>query len=115
MYGNLRRGSKKSPLITRRWTYFDVLTAMHRREIHKLTLKLSQSPAGSPRYLSYYNRARGQFERKLPEALRLKYKSMAKQWGKIKLPRKVQRQYVHGNDSSRLELTWGQYSNELPS
>jgi hypothetical protein len=78
---------------------------MNRRKIHKLTLKLSQSPAGSPRYLSNYSRARHQFERKLSEDLRRKYKAMAKEWRKNKLPRKIQRRYVHRRDSSRLELT----------
>jgi hypothetical protein len=78
---------------------------MNRRKINKLALKLLQSPAGSPRYLSNYGRARRQFEQKLPEDVRRKYKAMAKEWGKNKLPRKIQLRYVHGNDSSRLELT----------
>jgi hypothetical protein len=101
MYGKLRR-NKKTVFDTPRWTYFDVLTTMNRRKLHKLTLKLSQSPAGSARYLGCYGRARRQFERNLSEDLRQKYKAMAKEWGKKKLPRKIQQRYVHGNDSSRL-------------
>ena len=78
---------------------------MNRRKINKLARKLSQSLAGSPRYLSNYGRARRQIEQKLPEDVRRKYRAMAKDWGKNKLPQKMQQRYVHCNDSSRLELT----------
>jgi hypothetical protein len=102
MYGKVRRPSKKSAFQTPRWSYLDVVTTMNRRKINKLALKLSQSRAGSPRYLSNYGRARAKVERQLTETQRRKYKAMAKEWGKHRLPRKAQQQYVHGNDSSRL-------------
>jgi len=90
----------------RKFTYFDVVSAMRRKEIHRQTLKLSQSPSGSKSYLRCYSRARCQVEQKLSESKRQKYRAMAKAWSEKKLPPKVQRRYVHGNNSRVLELTY---------
>jgi hypothetical protein len=103
LYGKLKRGSKKSAFETRKWSYRDVLTAMHRKQIHKLATKLSQNTPGSPNYLGSYNKARNQVEKKLTENQRRKYKLMAKEWSEKKLPPRMQQRYVHGDDSSRLE------------
>jgi hypothetical protein len=104
MYGKVRRRSKKSAFDIQTWTYFDVLTVMRRKEIHKLAVKLSKHPAGSPRYLSSYKLARTKVEKKLTDDQRRKYKAMAKEWSERKLPRKVQHRYVRGNYSRMLQL-----------
>jgi hypothetical protein len=69
---------------------------MHRSEIHKLTLKLSQNAPGSPQYLRHYNRARSQIERSLTDNQRQKYKAMAEEWSETELPPNMQQRYVHG-------------------
>ena len=78
---------------------------MHRKQIHKLVLKLSQSTSGLPAYLKAYKRALGKVELKLSQSQKKKYMVMAKEWLEKPLPLKLQQWYVHGNHSSRLELT----------
>lgn len=75
---------------------------MHRKEIHKLAIKLAKNTPGSPHYLANYKRARNQVGEKLTEDERQKYKAMAKKWTESKLPPRVQQRYAHGSDSSRL-------------
>jgi hypothetical protein len=96
LYGKGKRGSKKAAFEQRKWSYFDVLTVMHRPEIHKLTLKLSQNAPGSSQYLRHYNRARSQIERSLTDNQRQKYKAMAEEWSEAELPPNMQQRYVHG-------------------
>ena len=79
------------------------MTAHHRKKIHKLAKKLSKSTAGSPEYLRQYHKARREVEKKLTDDQRRRYKTMAKEWSEKKLPQNMQRRYVHGNDSSRLD------------
>jgi hypothetical protein len=104
MYGQVKRGSKKSAFETRKWTYLDVFSAMHRTQIHMLAVRLSPTAPGSAGYLRSYNTARRQVERKLTDNQRQMYKAMAKEWLEKKLPPRMQQRYAHGNDSSRLEL-----------
>jgi len=78
---------------------------MHHKQIHKLALKLLQSVSGSPAYLKAYKRALGKVELKLSQSQKKKYMAMAKEWLEKPLPPKLQQWYVHGNHSSRLELT----------
>lgn len=75
---------------------------MHRKKIHKLAVKLSQTAPGTPGYLRSYNTARSQVEKKLTDNQRQTYKAMAKDWSEKKLPPRMQQRYVHGNDSGRL-------------
>ncbi len=89
----------------RKWTYLDVVIAMHRKVISQLAVKISQHKPGSPQYLSAYRRACGKVERKLSERQRRMYRVMAKEWTEKKLPLMMQQRYVHCNHSSRLELT----------
>jgi hypothetical protein len=106
MYGKVKKGWKKSMFETRKWSYYHVLTAMHRVKINKLAMKLSQNSPGSPIYLRYYTKARAEVEKNLTENQRQKYKAMAKTWSENKLPPEIQRRCVHCNDSSRLELAY---------
>lgn len=78
---------------------------MERQKINKLAVKLSKDAPGSPEYLRCYNAARKKVEEKLTDEQRQNYRAMAKQWSEKKLPPMMQRRYVHGSDSSRLELT----------
>ena len=100
----MKRGSQKSVFETRKWTYFDVVTAMNRKEISKLAINLSQSKPGSPMYLQAYKKARNQVEGKLTDNQRQRYKAMAKEWSEKKLPARMQQRYVHGNDFIKLQL-----------
>jgi hypothetical protein len=88
---------------TRKWSYYDVVTAYHRKKIHKLVKKLSKSTAGSPEYLGQYHKAHNEVEKNLTDDQCQEYKVMAKEWLEKKLPQWMQQQYIHGNDSSRLE------------
>ena len=81
------------------------MTAMHRGQIAKLAAKISNDPPGSPGYLSAYSRARCKVGQGLKDNQRQKYKAMAKEWSEKRLPKEMQQRYVHGNDSSGLELT----------
>ena len=101
MYGKIKRGSKRSAFETRKWSYHEVVTAMHRKKIHKLATKLSRNTPGSLDYLKHYNKARKQIERKLSDDKRREYKAMAKEWSEKKLPPKMQRRYVHCNGFSQ--------------
>ena len=78
------------------------MTAMNRKEISKLAIKLSQSKPGSPAYLQAYKKARNQVECKLTDNQRQRYKAMAKEWSEKKLPPRMQQRYVHGYDSIKL-------------
>ena len=77
---------------------------MNRKKIHAMAAKISQERPGTPHYLSGYSRARKIIERKFTEEEHRKYKAMAKEWSEKKLPPRMQQQYVHGNDSSKLGL-----------
>jgi hypothetical protein len=57
MYGKIKWGSKKSVFETRKWTYREVLIAMHCDEIGKLAAELSQSAPGLSDYLASYHTA----------------------------------------------------------
>jgi hypothetical protein len=78
---------------------------MHRKKINKLAAKISKNVPGSSDYLSSYNKARSQVEKKLTDDQRQKYKAMAKEWSEKKLPPRAQQRYVYSNDFNRLELT----------
>jgi len=86
----------------RKWSYFDVVTTMHCKQINKLAVKLSQSVPRSSGFLSAYKRACSKFEWKLPESQRQKYQVMAKEWSEKELPLRMQQRYKHGSDSSGL-------------
>ena len=90
----------------KKWSYFDVLTAMHREQINKLAAKLSNSKPGSPAFLSAYKRARSKVEKTLPESLLQRYHVMAKEWSEKPLPPMMQQQYVYETDSSGWELIY---------
>ena len=80
------------------------MTAMNRKEISKLSVKLSQSKPGSSAYLQAYKKARSRVEQKLTDNQRQRYKAMAKEWSEKKLPPRMQQRYVHGNDFIKLQL-----------
>jgi len=90
----------------RRWSYLDVVTAMHHEQIAKLAAKLSNSAPRSPAFLSAYKTARSKVSKTLPESLRHKYHVMAKEWSEKALPPRMQQRYAHETDSSGLELTY---------
>jgi hypothetical protein len=71
---------------TQKWTYHNVLTTMHRASIHKLALKLSQNR--TDHYLSHYNGACRQVEKKLTDSQCQRYKVMAKEWSEKNCPQK---------------------------
>jgi len=79
----------------RKWTYLDIMIAMHRKVISQLAVKISQHKPGLPQYLSAYRRACGKVERKLSERQRQMYRVMAKEWTEKKLPPMMQQRYVH--------------------
>ena len=79
---------------------------MHRVKLHKMAVKLSHNTSNPPHYLSRYNRARSKAVRKMTDNQRQTYEAMAKEWTENKLPPEVQQRYAHGNDSSRLGLTY---------
>jgi hypothetical protein len=84
---NVRELSAYSPAFeTQKWTYHDVLTTMHRASIHKLALKLSQNR--TDHYLSHYNGACRQVEKKLTDSQCQRYKVMAKEWSEKNCPQK---------------------------
>jgi len=85
-----------------KWSYFDVVTTMHRKQINKLVVKLLQSAPRLSGFLSAYKRACSKFERKLPESQCQKYQVMAKEWSEKELPLRMQQQYKHGSNSSGL-------------
>jgi hypothetical protein len=68
----------------------DVLISMHRKQIHKLAVRLSQNVPGSVEYLSQYHRARVQVEETLTDDQRRTYRAMAKEWSEKKLPPRMQ-------------------------
>jgi hypothetical protein len=105
MYGKLKRGSKKFAFDTKDWTYFDVVTNLHREKIDKLAVKLSGHPPGSGPYLQKYRRAFNEVEGDFSEKERRKYRAMAKEWTERQPPPKIQQRYALCNDSSRLLLT----------
>jgi len=70
----------------RKWSYFDVVTTMHREQINKLAVKLLQSAPGLSGFLSTYKRACSKFEQKLPKSQGQKYQVMAKEWLEKELP-----------------------------
>jgi len=85
--------------------YLNVMSAMHGKKINKQAIKILKKVLGSSDYLSHYQKACGQIEAKLTDNQHQKYKVMAKEWSEKKLPPKMQRWYVGGDDFSRLELT----------
>jgi hypothetical protein len=82
---------------------------MNRPKINALAKEISGDAAGSRLYLENYHRARNQVEQTLSEDDRQIYKAIAKKWTEKKLPKNMQKRYVHGNDSSRLKLTPSSY------
>ena len=88
---------------TRKWSYHEVMIAMHREELHELATELSQTAPGSLDFLKSYHEARKQVEQKLTDAERQEYKAMAKEWSEKRLPPLMQRRYVHCNDFNGLE------------
>jgi len=89
----------------RRWSYLDIVTAMHREQISKLAAKLSNSAPGSSPFLSAYKRARSKVAKNLPKSLCQRYHVMAKEWSEKVLPPRMQQRYAHRTNSSGLELT----------
>ena len=85
-----------------KWSYFDIVTTMHCKQINNLEVKLSQGAPGLSGFLSTYKRACSKFEQKLPESQCQKYQVMAKEWSEKELPPRMQQRYKHGNDSSGL-------------
>ena len=77
---------------------------MQCQKIHKLAVRLSQNVLGLVEYLSQYHKARVQVEAMLTDDQHQTYRAMAKEWSKKKLPLRMQQQYSHVNDSSRLKL-----------
>src|SRR5258707_13728490 len=78
---------------------------MHCQQIHKLALETSQDKPGSPRYISSFSKARCQVEEQLTDLQCQKYKALAKEWSKMKLPQKMQMRYSYSNESSQVEST----------
>jgi len=105
LYSKARQGLKKFVFETRKWIYLDVLIFMQCETIHKLAVRLSKNVPGSVEYLSQYHKAHVQVKAMLTNNQHQKYKAMAKEWSEKKLPPRMQQQYAHGNDSSRLEFT----------
>ena len=69
-----------------------------------MAAKISQEKPEMLHYLSSYSKAYKIIKRKFMEQERQKYKVMAKEWSEKKLPPRMQQQYVHSNDSSKLVL-----------
>ena len=84
----------------KRWSYLDVLTAMHHEQITKLAAKLSNSAPGSAAFLSAYKRACSKVEKMLPKSLLQRYHVMAKEWLEKPLPPRMQQRYAYKTDSS---------------
>lgn len=93
MYGKLKRGSKKFAYDTKYWTYFDIVTNLHREEIDKAAVMLSGHPSGSGPYLQNYRRAFNEVEGEFTESERRKYRVMAKEWTERQPPPKMQQRY----------------------
>jgi len=68
---------------------------MHRGEIHKLVVELSQNEPGSANYLRSYSQAHWQVEEGLTENQHQLYKAMAKDWTNEQLPLREQQRYAH--------------------
>jgi hypothetical protein len=88
---------------TRKWSYHEVMIAMHQEELHELATELSQTAPGLLDFLKSYHEARKQVEQKLTDAERQEYKVMAKEWLEKRLLPLMQWRYVHRNDSNGLE------------
>ena len=89
-----------------RWSYLDIVTAMHCKQISKLAAKLLNSAPGLSPFLSVYKRACSKVAKNLPKSLCQRYHMIAKEWSDKVLPPRIQQQYAHRTDSSRLELTY---------
>ena len=90
---------KKSALkFGRKWTYADVVTDLHREEIHVMALSMSNSKAGSTDYLKSYRKALKIVEESFSEATKLKYRAQAKKWTEDKPPPRQQQKYVHSHN-----------------
>jgi len=83
--------------------------AMNRPKINDLAQEILGDVPGSQRYLSNYHKARLQFEQTLSEDDRKIYNALAKKWMEKKLPKNMQKRYVHGDDSSRLKSTYSSH------
>lgn len=105
MFRKVKRGSKKTAFDIRIWSYRDIVTTMHREQVHKLALKLSGSTSGSPAYLKAYKTALSKVEKKLSQSQKKRYRAMAQEWSEKPLPPTVQQRYVHVDVSSTLALT----------
>ena len=95
----------KSIFQGRKWTYCGVVAVEYRKQIYALALEISENSPKPLHFLSSYNMAFKRVEAGLTDEQRQKLKVMATEWSQTKLPSKVQRKYVHGINSSRLELT----------
>jgi hypothetical protein len=104
MINKLRRAKHAFGRRTK-WTYHDIVQAMHREEVDKLAAKMSGDKSGSIAYLSYYRTALNKVAGELSEELQTKYKAEAKQWTDQKPPPLEQLRYVRTNRSSRWEAS----------
>lgn len=76
-----------------------------REEINKLAAKLSSSPEGSTKFITWYQKAVSKVVDDLSEEMREKYQALAKIWTEQAPPRAVQQRYEHPACSSRWKAT----------
>jgi hypothetical protein len=71
--------------------YHDVVTDVHREEIHHMALLLSDAKAGSTDYIKCYRKALKIFEDGMSEEMKAMYRVQAKKWTDDKPPPRQQR------------------------
>src|ERR1700761_1141908 len=87
-------GSRRLLKIGRKKTFRDVVREAHRTELHTMALSLSNSTAGSPKFLKCYQHALKHLIRSLSDETKLKYQVRARNWSEHKLPPSQQSKYV---------------------
>jgi hypothetical protein len=70
-----------------------------------MAAEMSESKAGSARYLGCYKKAVKVINEGLDENTRERYRAEAKTWTEQKLPPRQQQRYVHANHSLWMKLT----------
>ncbi|KAH9009917.1 hypothetical protein EDB83DRAFT_2530998 [Lactarius deliciosus] len=95
LYNKGRRAKKSSTLnLGRRWTYRDIVSDVHRQELHTMTLSLSDSKGGSDKYLACYQKALKILQEGLSQETKEKYRAQAKKWTEDIPPPQQQRKMM---------------------
>ena len=102
---NRSRRDRKTPNFRRNWTYKDIVTDVHRKELDEMATELSGSKSGSADYIACYAAAFKTIEEGLDEETQVKYRAEAKLWSEDKPPPHQQHRCVMPTILSDQKLT----------